>query len=130
MSKKSAGAAKAPSRSPFPEYSHSDPDFQPTSRKKVAAPKESKAPPKKRGRPRKNKDKEAKKSDEDDPRFCPICKEIDLAKKLVNTPCGHIFHRLCLQGWQNTTGQILRELAVCPKCGVDYNRDLVNPCFI
>ena len=38
--------------------------------------------------------------------------EIDRPEAIVQTPCGHVFHRRCLGGWM----QVARS---CPLCRAD-----------
>ncbi|XP_020173406.1 uncharacterized protein [Aegilops tauschii subsp. strangulata] len=47
--------------------------------------------------------------DDDDELSCPICLEEDDAAAWKETPCGHRFHRRCVERW-------LREKESCPMC--------------
>ncbi|KAJ1518954.1 hypothetical protein ONE63_011442 [Megalurothrips usitatus] len=108
------------------DYDDDDPEFKTRSKKRVVAKTTSKDPPKKRGRPRKNKAEE--KPAASGP-TCPICKEDDDGG-WVNTKCGHLFHKKCLDRWVATPGQKDRYFKVCPLCGTDFDPSDTNPVFM
>lgn len=55
--------------------------------------------------------------DRNDDDKCPICAEADPFdqpdNRVVKTPCGHIFHRMCLSSWLETLGD---RGGTCPSC--------------
>ena len=51
---------------------------------------------------------------------CPTCLEpliSDSKNYIVTTPCGHLFHMNCVQGWLNTGNQ------TCPQCRGVISKD-------
>lgn len=51
---------------------------------------------------------------------CPTCFEpliSDSKNYIVSTPCGHLFHRNCVQGWLDTGNQ------TCPQCRGIISKD-------
>ena len=47
---------------------------------------------------------------------CPTCVE-PLQNYIVTTPCGHLFHMHCVQGWLDTGNQ------TCPQCRGVISKD-------
>ncbi len=50
--------------------------------------------------------------------ICSICID-ELLKELVITPCGHVFHTLCIYD--------LEYRKECPKCKLEINFDNIKP---
>ena len=51
---------------------------------------------------------------------CPTCFEplvSDSKNHIVTTPCGHLFHTNCVQGWLDTGNQ------TCPQCRSNISKD-------
>ena len=51
---------------------------------------------------------------------CPTCFEplaSDSKNYIVTTPCGHLFHTNCVQGWLDTGNQ------TCPQCRSNISKD-------
>jgi len=56
---------------------------------------------------------------------CPICLgAMGKGKPLVVTSCGHLFHRVCLEGFESYSPM---QVPLCPYCRATYDSAPFNP---